>query len=60
MVRRERTRAVAAFALGCLALFLLGVFLDRTRLPVALGSGVALGVAGVVVGGIGYVLTTPS
>lgn len=59
LVRQERTRAVAAFLLGCLTLFLLGIFLDQTRLPIALVSGVAIGIAGLVIGGIGYVLTSP-
>lgn len=60
LVRHERTRAVAVFLLGCLGLFLLGVFIDQTRLPIALVSGVALGVAGVAIGGTGYLLTSPA
>lgn len=59
LVRQERTQAVAAFLLGCLTLFLLGVFLDQTRLPIALVSGFTIGTAGLVIGGIGYVLTSP-
>lgn len=60
LLRQERTKAVGAFLLGCLTLFLLGVFLDQTRFPIALVSGVALAIAGVFIGGIGYVLTAPS
>lgn len=60
LARRGRNRAVAAFVLGCLAVFLLGVVVDGTRPPIALVSGVALGVAGLVIGGVGYLLTTPA
>ncbi len=60
LIRRERMKAVVAFLLGCLALFLLGVGLDQTRLTIALASGVALGIAGVIIGGVGYLLTAPS
>jgi hypothetical protein len=60
LVRRERREALLAFVLGCLALFLVGVFVDGTRPPIALVSGVALGIAGAVVGALGYVLTSPS
>lgn len=60
LVRRERPKAVVAFVLGCVTLFLLGVGLDQTRLPIALVSGVAVGIAGVVIGAIGYMLTSQS
>jgi hypothetical protein len=60
LVRRERRDGVLAFVLGCLALFFVGVFVDGTRLPIALVSGVAIGIAGAVVGAVGYVLTSPS
>lgn len=59
LVRREQRRAVGAFILGCLALLLVGIVVDGTRPPIAVVSGVALGVTGVLVGGIGYALTAP-
>jgi hypothetical protein len=60
LVRRERREGVLAFVVGCLALFLVGVLVDGTRLPIALVGGVALGIAGAVVGAVGYALTSPS
>lgn len=59
LVRRGRRRAVGAFVLGCLALFLVGVVVDGTRPAIAAVGGVALGVAGVLVGAGGYGLTAP-
>lgn len=59
LVRRGRRRAVGAFVLACLALFLGGVAVDGTRPAIAAVSGVALGIAGLLVGTVGYGLTAP-
>jgi len=59
LARRGNRRALGGFVLSCLCVFLLGVVVDGTRLPIALVSGSALAVVGAVVGGIGYVLTSP-
>lgn len=60
LARWGKRRAVVGFTLGCLCVFLIGVVVDGTRLPIALVSGAALAVVGAGVGGLGYVLTVPS
>lgn len=57
LARQQRTRALAAFVLAVLGLFLLGVVIDQTRPPIALVSALALGIAGAVIGVIGYGLS---